>query len=139
MSNKSLPKVKIVQLDSGPVEIKKLPLGRYSLLLQKLEKVPELLDGITKLDSDNTGALLAQIRDLIVNSSDEVIGILSAATGVDEETLSNEVDLEGALDLVLAVIEVNNFLALKGKFLKVFAGKGKKEVLQAQAAAGYSK
>lgn len=136
---KSLPKTVVVNLDSGPHEVKKLPMGKYAELLQKLDNVPDLFEALSKLDTNDTANMLVSLRDMLVRSWGDLVGIVSCATGVPDDTLNNEVGLDEAVDLVMAAIEVNNFLSIKEKLVKVFSGKGKKDVLQAQAAAGYSK
>lgn len=108
-SNKSLPKVSVVQLDSGDVEVKKLPLGKYALVLQELEKLPAVLEQIT---SQSTDEIVQQLPAILATSWSDVVGIISIATGVSKAELEEEIGLDEAVSLVTAVIEVNNFFSV---------------------------
>ena len=90
-ASKSLPKTIVVQLDSGPVDVKKLPLGKYALLLQELQKLPEILEKLTSFESDE---ILQQLPSMLATSWSDIIGIMSIATGVDKKELEEDIGLD---------------------------------------------
>ena len=108
-SIKSLPKTSVVQLDSGPVEVKKLPLGKYALLLQELQKLPEMLEMIMEKD---TTEIVNELPRIIAISWPDLVGVISIATGVSKKELEEDIGLDEGISLVTAVIEVNNFFAV---------------------------
>ena len=108
-SSKSLPKTSVVQLDSGPVEVKKLPLGKYALLLQELQELPGILEKITSFESDE---ILQQLPSMLATSWSDIVSIMAIATGVSKKELEEDIGLDEGISLVTAVIEVNNFFAV---------------------------
>ena len=108
-SIKSLPKTSVVQLDSGPVEVKKLPLGKYALLLQELQKLPEMLEMIMEKD---TTEIVNELPRIIAISWPDLVGVISIATGVSKKEFEEDIGLDEGISLVTAVIEVNNFFAV---------------------------
>ena len=107
--SKSLPKTSVVQLDSGPVEVKKLPLGKYALLLQELQELPKILEKITSFESDE---ILQQLPSMLATSWSDIVSIMAIATGVSKKELEEDIGLDEGISLVTAVIEVNNFFAV---------------------------
>ena len=107
--SKSLPKTSVVQLDSGPVEVKKLPLGKYALLLQELQELPGILEKITSFESDE---ILQQLPSMLATSWSDIVSIMAIATGVSKKELEEDIGLDEGISLVTAVIEVNNFFAV---------------------------
>lgn len=108
-AGKSLPKVVIVPLDSGLVEVKKLPLGKYALVLQELQKVPEILELIMEKD---TTEIVSELPSIVATSWSDLVGIISIATGVSKQELEEEIGLSEGIDLVTAIIEANDFFGV---------------------------
>ena len=124
MSNKSLKKVKEVTIITSEGEekvfkVKKMPLGRYAQAIEELEKIPELVGQIATMETED---IFKQLPKMLATSFEDVVGVLSIATGIDKTFLQEEVDLEEAIELVHAVIEVNNFFALGRKLQEMFPG-----------------
>lgn len=120
--NKSLKKVKMVTIvtDEGEekvFKIKKMPLGRYAQAMEELEKIPGLVGQLTNMETED---IFKQLPKMLATSFGDVVGVLSVATKIEKEFLQEEVDLEEAVDLVQAVIEVNNFFALGRKLGELF-------------------
>lgn len=119
-SGQSLGESKVITLDNGTkIEVKKLFLGDYLIVFRALEKFPQLLDLGAKQNPDQ---FLLQLPNLLANFFDEVIGILALAVKMDEEFLKTNIDLEKALDLCLAIIDVNNFFGVAQKLKKRLPG-----------------
>ena len=109
---KSLPRFCEVTLDSGKVKIEKLPMGKYLQVFNGMKQIPDVVDTISSLSGEN---LYKEIPNLLCKSWQEMIGILSIASGLPEEKFMNEIGLEEAVDIIGAVIEVNNFFGIAGK------------------------
>lgn len=96
----------IVSINGVDYIVNKMPLGKIAKALQSLDKIPNIID---KLDTTDNEKIIQQIPSLIMEAFPEFTKLLSIATGVDETIIANEIGLAEATDLIIAVIEVNNF------------------------------
>lgn len=124
IENKSLKKVKEVTIVNTEGEekifkIKKMPLGRYAEAIEELERIPGLVGQFTNMETEE---VFKQLPKIISTSWMDIVGLLSVATKIDKEFLEEEVDLDEGIDLVQAVIEVNNFFGLGRKLSEMFPG-----------------
>lgn len=99
------------------IEVKKLPLGRYSELIKCLKELPQKVGGLDKLSSDE---IFQRLPAIIAEAWPEVVNMLSIATDVKAEEL-NQLGLDDAVTLVEAVFEVNNYQAVIEKVKKMLA------------------
>ena len=110
-------KSKLVKLENKEVEVKKLPLGKYADLLKALKQLPTHLHGLSGLTN---AEIFPKLPEIIADSLPDVIKILVIATDLKKEDIE-EMGLDEATDLFIAVIEVNNYQAIFEKIKKMGA------------------
>lgn len=138
---KGLPVVKNVPILVGTEEeqvvaVKKLPLGRAVELSHVIESIParlqeikdnpkvqEFLKGFDpdKMDPTEFSTTLIEFLPLLTNIAlDLVIELLAVGTGLEEDLLE-QIGLDEATELLVAIFEVNNIKAIWGNFQKLQA------------------
>jgi len=138
---KGLPAVKNVSILAGTeeeqvVSVKKLPLGRAVELSHVIESIParlqeikdnpkvqEFLKGFDpdKMDPTEFGTTLVEFLPILTNIAlDLVIELLAVGTGLEEDLLE-QIGLDEATELLVAIFEVNNIQAIWGNFQKLQA------------------
>lgn len=106
---KALPTSKFIYVNDTKIEVKKLPLAKIIKLFQSIDQLPKevsMLDRNTPVDE-----LISQAPRLIALSMDKFSKIIVQAVDdptFTEEFLLNNFGLEETIDLVEAIIEVNN-------------------------------
>ena len=136
---KGLPAVKNVSILVGTEEeqvvvVKKLPLGRAVELSHVIESIPVRLQEISdnskvqeflkgtdpdKMGVTEFGIALAEFLPTLVNVAlDLVIELLAVGTGLSEDLLE-QIGLDEATELLVAIFEVNNIQAIWGNFQKL--------------------
>lgn len=136
---KGLPAVKNVAILIGTEEeqvvaVKKLPLGRAVELSHVLESIParlqeiadnskvqEFLKGVDpdKTDPAEFGTALVEFLPTLINVAlDLVIELLAVGTGLKKDLLE-QIGLDEATELLVAIFEVNNIQAIWGNFQKL--------------------
>ncbi len=106
-----------VELETGALEIKRLPLGKYADLLSALETLPGQLAGFTELDSD---ALIAKLPAIIGASLPEVMKIISIAANMTEEAVA-DLSLDETIEILVAIFEVNKVQKIVDSIKKLTA------------------
>lgn len=124
-----MTKIHIENLDRD-VEIKKLPLGKYSELIKSIDKdLPDLFKQFEGLDMDDNEGMLKQLPEIIANALPQFAQILSIATyyrnekreqvrQLSPEDVMDDVALDEAVDLMMAAWEVNGLKKLADKAKK---------------------
>ena len=110
-------KTQIVKLDSGNVEIAKLPIGKYAELLKAVKELPKHIKGLEKKTNDE---IFAMLPALISEALPDFIDILTIATPLKKEQIE-EMGLDEITRIVVTVIEVNNFREVYDNIKKVTA------------------
>jgi hypothetical protein len=111
-------KSKTVTLESGQkVTVKKLPLGRYAKLIKAIQDLPKHQK---KLESLENETVLEALPELIAEGLPDVIRILAIATPLKKEEIE-ELGLDEAVDLAMAVFEVNNYQKVYDRIKKALA------------------
>jgi len=144
--SKTLPRVKIVEIividedgqeQSKKITVKKAGLGRWKQIITVIKKLinmlPEFLEtkGVEDpeafIDSLSYTDLIAMIPDILDMAADEFINLLAVGTGLEVDFLEKNVGIDEAVDLVEAIIQVNNIFEAveKGKNLIPRAKPGK--------------
>ena len=121
--------------------VTKMPLGRYEPFLRELSKIPKTISGIVKVlfgdgqegMKDIEAGKEEQNQQEIEKSEDpfidailslpliladhwgDLISLVSMASGIDEEEIS-EIDADEAMQIIVAIIEINNFFGLKDRY-----------------------
>lgn len=112
-------KTKKVNLSTGKtIEIKNLPLGRYAELLGAFKKLPK---NLKELQDNTTASMIEVLPSLIGNSWDDFLDIFVIATPLKKEEIENDLDLNDAVEITLAIIEVNNYKEIYEKIKKALA------------------
>lgn len=111
-ADKSLPKVIKVSLDTGDVQVKKIPLGRYAQVIREIKGLGKVIDKIAGTDEMD---ILNAIPEIVADCWGDLVSVIALATGIEEEALNEEIGLNEGYDLVIAILEVNDFFALIGK------------------------
>ena len=138
---KGLPAVKNVPILVGTEEeqvvaVKKLPLGRAVELSNVIENIPVRLQEITdnpkvqefiegfdpdKMEANEFSTALVEFIPVLINIAlDLVIELLAVGTGLEEDLLE-QIGLDEATELLVAIFEVNNIQAIWGNFQKLQA------------------
>lgn len=99
------------------IDIKKLPLGKYAELLGAIKELPKHLNSFEKLDN---AKIIDALPQLISSAMPDFIHIMTIATELDKKEIES-IGLDEAVDIVLAVIEVNNYKGIYQKIKKVTA------------------
>lgn len=99
-----------VKINNKDIVIKKLPLGKYAEVLNAFDKLPSKIGSFDKLSQDKIISILPK---LISESFPELIKIISIASDVSEEELTNEYGLDDVTLLIKGIFDVNNFNLVK--------------------------
>lgn len=112
------------------VQIKKLPLGKYSELIKSIDKdLPQLFKQFEGMDTDDEAGMLEKLPEIITGALPQFIKLLAIATYVrgddrklvqqlTEEDFETEVGLDEAVEILMAAWEVNNLKQLADKAKK---------------------
>lgn len=106
-----------VEIDSGVVEISKLPLGKYAELLKAIKELPKHVAGLQGKTNDE---IFDNLPVIIAEALPDVIGILEIATPLKKEQIE-VMGLDEVTRVVVAVIEVNNYKEVYAQIKKVTA------------------
>lgn len=108
---KILPQSKTVQIGDEAIEIKKLPLGKYSEMLLALQNLPDsIMKDLERLDTKDEDKTLQIMFGIFGKAWGQVLDILAIGSGIERERLENDpaIGLDGGIELFLAIYEVNN-------------------------------
>lgn len=110
-----------VQLDKK-YEITELTLGQYPKLFKKVQSIADKVgDDFKELESES---IISALPKLLDKAWDEVIDLISFATGVTVDTLENKTGMGGLIKLWDAIINVNDIDLLKKRLAPLFKGIG---------------
>lgn len=113
-----------VKLENRTLEVKKLPLGKYADLLKALQKLPAQLNLLSGANQDE---LIAKIPLVIGESLPDFFGVFKVATDITDQELE-EIGLSEAVDIFIAIMEVNQFQEVYQKIKKAVARFQKPEI-----------
>lgn len=119
---------KKIQINGQEVEIKKIQIGKFAELMLAVEKLPSIVTEVVsleELENLTSELILTKLPTLIGNAQDEIFKLVSVASGIEKV---DELDFEEFIDVVTAVIELNNISAIVGKVKNL--GKVFKEKVQ---------
>jgi len=106
-----------IQLEKKILKVSTLPIGKYALLLKQIKELPKHLSEVDNISQEQ---LLQKLPFLIATALPDVIGIVVVATDL-EKTEAEECSLEEITDIILAIIDVNNFKGIFEKAKKALA------------------
>lgn len=115
-------KTQTVKLETKELVVKQLPLKKYAKLIGAFEKLPAQLSGLENLSNDD---ILPKLPQLIAKSFPDVVNVFVVATELTREEV-DELSLDEAIDVFIAIIEVNKYKEVFDKLKKVFSPQVKK-------------
>ena len=136
--SKTLPRIKVVEItvidetgqeQTQKVTVKKAGLGRWKQIINAVKKLINMLPEFLKtkgvedpeafIDSLAYTDLIAMIPDILDLAADEFINLLAVGAELEVDFLEQHIGIDEAIDLVEAIIEVNNLFGAveKGKNL----------------------
>lgn len=124
---------RVIQTELGDVTVHKMPLSDYGKLLQALDSVPQtlidLFDGMdakTLQSMSNTQYAMLLPR-ILASSWDELIGVIAVPTNKDQKFIA-KLDLADAIDVVEAILELNDIARIMAAVKKMLALQSKMAV-----------
>lgn len=119
-----------VSTENGPVEVRKMPLADYAELLGALDNLPKNLTNIfsgiddEKLKSMSNMELVGMLPSILAQSWSDVVGLVAVPTDKDAAFLM-KLDFADAVDIVVAIVELNDFPRIIESVKKMLALKSK--------------
>jgi hypothetical protein len=120
-------KSKTIKVNGESIVINELPIGRYAELISSIE---ELFTQITSMELFSEGSDVSvdeltdgdikSIGSLLSQAAPQVIKLTSDAIDREEEWLSNEVGAADFMEIVSAVLEVNQIKRIKNSLAPLF-------------------
>jgi len=118
-------KVKTLNLDSGTYEIKKMPLGRFVDLFKVIGELPKEL---SQWEGKTNEDIFKSLPSLLVSATPQLISAISVASNIPEEKLKDEMGLDDLTQILMAILEVNNFEEIKKNFKSLLQSTKAKKV-----------
>lgn len=113
-----MKKSKTIEINGQEVTINKMKVGQFASLMLAFEDLPSVVTDIMKnmqgKESFTEVDLLAKLPHVIAHATDDVIQLVSVASGFTTEEI-NEFDFEELIDVVTAVVEINNLKVIVDK------------------------
>lgn len=114
-------KTTTIELDKK-YEVKELTLGKYPKLFKKVQAISdEVGDDFKELENES---IVSALPKLLEEAWDEVIDLISFASGVPIETLNEKTGMGGLIQLWDAILEVNDIDLLKKRLAPLFKKTG---------------
>jgi hypothetical protein len=110
-------KTKQVKLETETITISKMPLIKYAEVVAHIQSLPSHLSELGDIDKKNITEIIAP---LIQKGLPDLIKILSVATPLSKSEIEN-LGLDELIDVVEAVVEVNNYIEVWAKAKKLLA------------------
>lgn len=105
-----------VKLENRTLVVQKLPLKKYADLLNALQKLPTHLSGLDKVSNEK---LIEMLPSIIADSFEDIVAVFTVATDLKKEEVE-EMGLDEATDVFVAVMEVNDYRNIYEKVKKAF-------------------
>ena len=105
----------IVKTESGNVTVRKLALGDYAELLKAFKKLPEeigkFVEGKDKdeLSKMSNASVATAAFDIAPKALEEFCEVLAVPTDKDKDFFMKETDLADAIDVLVAIFELNDY------------------------------
>mgnify|MGYP007100101678 CR=1 FL=1 len=106
-----------IKLDEKTITVSKLPLGRYAELLKQIKVLPTKLSSFKTLQ---TNEIVAQLPVLIGEAWPDFMAIIGIATDLKPDEIDN-LGLDEAVNIIVAIVEVNNYKDVFDKIKKALA------------------
>ncbi|MEC1786088.1 hypothetical protein [Schinkia azotoformans] len=104
---------KDIKINGEKFTIKKIPLGKYGELVMAFEKLPNTLKEVFAGEDGNltdidTQTIIEKAPLLLFQLNQDVLKLISVASGIELKKLSEDIGLDEGLDIIYAILEVNN-------------------------------
>lgn len=113
-----------VQTEQGEVVVHKMPLSDYALLLRALNNLPkklgELMGSAQDLKNLSDTEMLVMLPGILAESWDDLVAIIAVPTDKDAAFM-RELDGADALDVIDAILELNDFARIVNSVKKLLA------------------
>lgn len=109
-----MKKTKTITLNEQEYTIKKIPVGKFAQLMLAVDKLPSIVMNTLEgedLQNMNQQQLMMKVPRLLASSQDEIFNLVSVASGVEAKEMA-DFDIEEFIQLIEAIIEVNNVSAI---------------------------
>lgn len=116
-------KSKTIIVDEREIVISRLPIGKYSELLSKIERLPKHVGGLSDLSTD---LLIEKLPFFLAVALPDVFNILAVATPLTKEELE-ELGLAEITEIVITVFEVNDYQRVFEMIKKAIARQNEKK------------
>lgn len=107
---------KTVKLEHRELIVKKLPLAKYAELLKAFEKLPLEINNLSGLENKD---LIPRIPAIIGNCYPDIQKLFIIATDLTVDEV-DKIGLAEAVDIFLAIYEVNDYRSIYEKIKKNF-------------------
>lgn len=120
----------IVKTEFGDVTVRKMPLADYAEMLKALDTIPESLMAFfgskdnKELKSTSNAEFALMLPSLLATCWPDLIGVVAVPTDKDKEFMA-KLDLADAVDVVGAIVELNNIPRIIAAVKKAVALKDK--------------
>lgn len=121
-------KTKIIKINDKEVTIKKMAVGQFAKLMLAIENLPNIILNNFSLEEAQVmdiNSLLVKLPNVLAHSQDELFKVVEVASGIKKKEIE-QLDYEEFLDVITAILELNNFNAIVNKV------KNLKQVLQSK-------
>lgn len=108
---------KTIQLSKRTLTVKKLPLKKYVELLKAARALPKKIQGLEGITQD---VIFERLPEIIADSLPEFVELIVVATDLESEYIYS-LGLDEVIDIVLAVVEVNNYKGIYDKVKNAMA------------------
>lgn len=117
-----------VKTEFGMVEVHKMPLSDFAEILRALDNLPEKLGGLfdkdeKSFDDMDYAAILKLFPALLADSWSDIAGIIAVPTDKDRDFML-KLDGADALDVIDAILELNDFPRIFATIKKMLARRG---------------
>lgn len=106
-----------VELEDRSVVVRKLPLRKYADVLRAIETLPQ---GMKDFDKKSEDELFSDLPKMIADSFPQFLKVIAVATDLTEDEI-DDAGLDGATELVMAIIEVNQITKVAKNIKKLLA------------------
>lgn len=115
-----------VTTELGEVTVHKLALGDYAKLLKTFKKLPAEIGKFIQSNDDSKlkdlDVLLVELPSIVADSLPELAEVVSIATDKDKDFIL-KLDLADVVDLIGAILELNNYARVAESIKKFTARK----------------
>lgn len=125
-----MEKKRTIATGAGPVEVRKLALYDYAEFIRSLRKLPKGFAEFFQSGKDvkDMAVIFDELPILIADSWDDFVAVLAVGTDKDIEFFKSP-DLDGAdaLDIIQALLELNDYQRIIATVKKIMARKPQTE------------